>query len=110
MKIKGLLFGLFACAALAACTNDDIVENNGKGEQEKVKANLTLVIGALLIHHVRREVMKQMAVRQLNQKLIACLLFWLQLIAREHLTVTKLLNLLLEQHCKRQQSVVMSLM
>lgn len=35
MKIKGLLFGLFACAALAACTNDDIVENNGKGEQEK---------------------------------------------------------------------------
>lgn len=46
IKIKGLLFGLFACAALAACTNDDIVENNGKGEQEKVKANLTLVIGA----------------------------------------------------------------
>lgn len=46
MKIKGLLFGLFACAALAACTNDDIVENNGKGEQEKVKGNLTLVIGA----------------------------------------------------------------
>ena len=46
MKIKGLLFGLFACAALAACTKDDIVENNGKGEQEKVKANLTLVIGA----------------------------------------------------------------
>lgn len=46
VKIKGLLFGLFACAALAACTNDDIVENNGKGEQEKVKANLTLVIGA----------------------------------------------------------------
>lgn len=31
---------------MAACTNDDIVENNGKGEQEKVKANLTLVIGA----------------------------------------------------------------
>ena len=46
MKIKGLLFGLFACAALAACTNDDIVENNGKGEQEKVKGNLTLVIAA----------------------------------------------------------------
>ncbi|WP_455670403.1 fimbria major subunit [Phocaeicola faecalis] len=46
MKIKGLLFGLFACAALAACTNEDIVDNNGKGEQEKVKANLTLVIGA----------------------------------------------------------------
>lgn len=37
---------MFACAALVACTNDDIVENNGKGEQEKVKANLTLVIGA----------------------------------------------------------------
>ncbi len=46
MKIEGLLFGLFACAALAACTNDDIVENNGKGEQEKVKGNLTLVIAA----------------------------------------------------------------
>lgn len=46
MKIKGLLFGLFACAALAACTNEDIVDNNGNGEQEKVKANLTLVIGA----------------------------------------------------------------
>ena len=46
MKIKGLLFGMFACAALAACTNDDIVENNGKGEQEKVKGNLTLVIAA----------------------------------------------------------------
>lgn len=44
MKIKGLLLGMFACAALVACTNDDIVENNGKGEQEK--ANLTLVIGA----------------------------------------------------------------
>ena len=46
MKIKGLLLGMFACAALAACTNDDIVENNGKGEQEKVKGNLTLVIAA----------------------------------------------------------------
>lgn len=46
MKIKGLLFGLFACAALAACTNEDIVDNNGNGEQEQVKANLTLVIGA----------------------------------------------------------------
>ena len=28
MKIKGLLLGMFACAALASCTNDDIVENN----------------------------------------------------------------------------------
>lgn len=27
MKIKGLLLGMFACAALVACTNDDIVEN-----------------------------------------------------------------------------------
>lgn len=44
MKIKGLLFGLFACAALAACTNEDIVDNNGK-EIEKVKANVTLSIG-----------------------------------------------------------------
>lgn len=46
MKIKGLLLGLFACAALVACTNDDIVDNNGNGEQEKVKGNLTLVIAA----------------------------------------------------------------
>lgn len=46
MKIKGLLFGLFACAALAACTNEDIVDNNGNGEQEKVDANLKLVISA----------------------------------------------------------------
>lgn len=44
MKIKGLLFGLFACAALAACTNEDIVDNNGN-EIEKVKANVTLSIG-----------------------------------------------------------------
>jgi len=46
MKIKGLLLGMFACAALVACTNDDIVENNGNEQPEKVKANLTLVIGA----------------------------------------------------------------
>ena len=69
MKIKGLLFGLFACAALAACTNDDIVENNGKGEQEKVKANLTLVLVLLLIHHVRqimKQVIQQIPVQVLN--------------------------------------------
>lgn len=44
MKIKGLFFGMFACAALAACSNEDIVEE-GKVIEE-VKANLTLVIGA----------------------------------------------------------------
>ncbi|WP_455665947.1 fimbria major subunit [Phocaeicola sp.] len=45
MKIKGLLLGMFACAALVACTNDDIVENNGENQPEQVKANLTLIIG-----------------------------------------------------------------
>ena len=111
MKIKGLLFGLFACAALAACTNDDIVENNGKGEQEKVKGNLTLVIAASNNSSRAAEDGDETdGGTTAESKLIACLLFWLQLIAREHLTVTKLLNLLLEQHCKRQQSVVMSLM
>ena len=44
MKIKGLLLGMFACAALVACTNDDIVENNNIEQPEKVKANLTLSI------------------------------------------------------------------
>ena len=28
MKIKGLLLGMLAYAAMVACTNDDIVENN----------------------------------------------------------------------------------
>jgi hypothetical protein len=46
MKIKGLLLGMMACAALVACTNDDIVENNGNEQPEKVKANLTLTISA----------------------------------------------------------------
>ena len=32
MKIKGLLLGMFACAALVACTNDDIVENDGNNQ------------------------------------------------------------------------------
>lgn len=32
MKIKGLLLGMFACAALVSCTNDDIVEESGNGQ------------------------------------------------------------------------------
>ncbi len=44
MKIKGLLLGMFACAALVACTNNDVVENNNTEQPEKVKANLTLSI------------------------------------------------------------------
>ena len=40
MKIKGLLLGMFACAALVACTNDDIVENNNIEQPEKVKLTL----------------------------------------------------------------------
>lgn len=34
MKIKSLLLGMFACAALAACSNEDIVEGNGNGNEE----------------------------------------------------------------------------
>lgn len=47
MKIKGLLLGMFACAALASCTNNDLVESdngvsaNGKNETF-VKVNLSL--------------------------------------------------------------------
>ena len=48
MKIKGLLLGMFACAALAACTDNDIVENapdsNNKGE--KAEAYLTFSVAA----------------------------------------------------------------
>lgn len=31
MKIKSLLAGIMACAALTACTNEDLVENNANG-------------------------------------------------------------------------------
>lgn len=34
MKIKSLLVGMFACAALVACSNEDIVEGNGNGNEE----------------------------------------------------------------------------
>ena len=46
MKIKGLLLGMLACAAMVACTNEDIVENNNGGQPEKVKGNLSLVISS----------------------------------------------------------------
>lgn len=40
MKIKGLLLGMFACAALVACTDNDMVENtpdvNSKSEKAEV--------------------------------------------------------------------------
>lgn len=46
MKIKGLLLGMFACAALVACTNDDLVENDGNqpqtGELENIPAYITV--------------------------------------------------------------------
>ena len=43
MKIKGLLLGMFACAALVACTNDDIVESTGGNENgTEVPAYVTL--------------------------------------------------------------------
>ena len=48
MKIKGLLLGMFACAALVACTNDDIVENNNIEQPEKVKANPRKVVLKML--------------------------------------------------------------
>lgn len=35
MKIKGLLLGMLACAAMVACTNDDIVENGNNGGELK---------------------------------------------------------------------------
>ncbi len=45
MKIKGLLLGMMACAALAACTNDDIVENNGEiTEGKKMDAYIAFSI------------------------------------------------------------------
>ena len=34
MKIKGLLLGMLACAAMVACTKEDIVENNNGGQPE----------------------------------------------------------------------------
>ena len=43
MKIKGLLLGMLAYAAMVACTNEDIVKNN-VNQPEKVKGNLSLVI------------------------------------------------------------------
>lgn len=111
MKIKGLLFGLFACAALAACTNDDIVENNGKGEQEKVKGNLTLVIAASNNSSRAAEDGDETdGGTTAESKVNSVLVVLAPVNSEEHLTVTKLLNLLLEQNCKRQQSVVMSLM
>lgn len=42
MKIKGLLLGMLAYAAMVACTNEDIVKNN-VNQPEKVKGNLSLV-------------------------------------------------------------------
>ena len=41
MKIKGLLLGMLACAAMVACTNEDIVENNNGGQPEKANATST---------------------------------------------------------------------
>ena len=45
MKIKGLLLGILAYAAMVACTNEDIVKNN-VNQPEKVKGNLSLVISS----------------------------------------------------------------
>ena len=45
MKIKGLLLGMLAYAAMVACTNEDIVKNN-VNQPEKVKGNLSLVISS----------------------------------------------------------------
>lgn len=38
MKIKSLLVGIMACAALTACTNEDLVENNANGENNTSQA------------------------------------------------------------------------
>ena len=50
MKIKGLLLGMLAYAAMVACTNEDIVKNN-VNQPEKVKGNLSLVISSTSTHH-----------------------------------------------------------
>lgn len=42
MKIKGLLLGMFACAALASCTNNDLVEENGTTPELKGNAYVTV--------------------------------------------------------------------
>ena len=34
MKIKSLLIGMLACSALVACTNDDLLEDNGQENQK----------------------------------------------------------------------------
>ncbi len=34
MKIKRLLIGLLACSAMVACTNEDVIENNGQGNAQ----------------------------------------------------------------------------
>lgn len=44
MKIKGLLLGMLACAAMVACTNDDIVENNVDNPQPEELANVPAYI------------------------------------------------------------------
>lgn len=49
MKIKGLLLGMFACAALVACTNEDIVEETpdvNANKSEKAEAYLTFSIAS----------------------------------------------------------------
>ena len=52
MKIKGLLLGMLAYAAMVACTNEDIVKNN-VNQPEKVKGNLSLVIVLHQTHHAQ---------------------------------------------------------
>ena len=43
MKIKGLLLGMLAYAAMVACTNEDIVKNN-VNQPEKVKGDRKSVV------------------------------------------------------------------
>lgn len=58
MKIKGLLLGMLAYAAMVACTNEDIVKNN-VNQPEKVKGNLSLVISFLHQTHHAQLIMKK---------------------------------------------------
>ena len=44
MKIKGLLLGMFACAALASCTNNDLVEDSGVTPELKGDAYIAVSI------------------------------------------------------------------
>ncbi len=46
MKIKGLLLGMLACAAMASCTNNDLVEEENGKQEVKAPAFVSLAIAS----------------------------------------------------------------